>query len=99
MKCKTVDIEVPATSEIVIEGEFPTDSIEREGPFGEHTGYIYASLRRPYFNVTCITHRKNPVYTAFISQFPPSESSKIRRTSDNAVLYHYLNTSRGIDGS
>jgi UbiD family decarboxylase len=98
VKCKTVDIEVPATAEIVIEGELPTDFIEREGPFGEHTGYIHSHGRRPYFNVTCITHRKNPVYTAFISQFPPSESSKIRQISDNAVLYHFLKYTRGIEG-
>ncbi len=98
VKCKTVDIEVPATAEMVIEGEFPTDSVEREGPFGEHTGYIHSQGRRPYFNITCITHRKNPVYTAFISQFPPSESSKIRQISDNAVLYHFLKYTRGIDG-
>jgi UbiD family decarboxylase len=98
VKCKTVDIEVPATAEIVIEGEFPTDSIEREGPFGEHTGYIYSQGRRPYLNVTCITHRKNPVYTAFISQFPPSESSKIRQISDNGVLYHFLKFTCGIRG-
>lgn len=98
VKCKTVDIEVPTTAEIVIEGEFPTNSIEREGPFGEHTGYIHSQGRRPYFNVTCITHRKNPVYTAFISQFPPSESSKIRQISDNAVLYHFLKYTRSIEG-
>ena len=72
VKCKTVDIEVPVTAEIVIEGELPTDFMEREGPFGEHTGYIFQQGVRPYFNVTCITHRKNPMYTCFISQFPPS---------------------------
>jgi len=98
VKCKTVDIEVPATSEIVIEGEFPTDSMEREGPFGEHSGYIFQQGVRPYFNVTAITHRKNPMYTCFISQFPPSESSKIRQISDNAVLYHYLKYNHGIAG-
>jgi len=98
VKCKTVDIEVPATAEIVIEGVLPTDSMEREGPFGEHTGYIYQQGVRPYFNVTCITHRKRPVYTCFISQFPPSESSKIRQISDNAVLYHHLKYHLGITG-
>ncbi len=98
VKCKTVDIEVPATAEIVIEGELPTDFMEREGPFGEHTGYIFQQGVRPYFNVTCITHRKNPIYTCFISQFPPSESSKIRQISDNAVLYHHLKVNHGISG-
>jgi UbiD family decarboxylase len=98
VKCRTVDIEVPATAEIVIEGELPTDSVEREGPFGEHTGYIHSYGLRPYFNVTCITHRRNPVYNVFISAFPPSESSKIRQISDNAVLFHFLKDTYGIRG-
>lgn len=98
VKCKTVDLEVPATAELVIEGEFPTDSIEREGPFGEHTGYISSHEPRPHFNIRCITHRKNPVFTSFISQFPPSESSKIRQISDNATTYHHLRHSMGIKG-
>ncbi len=98
VKCKTVDIEVPATAEIVIEGQLPTDSLEREGPFGEHTGYALGQEPCPYFNVTCITHRRNPVTVAFISQFPPSESSKLRMTSNNAVLYNLLKHERGIEG-
>lgn len=98
VQCKTVDIEVPATAEIVIEGELPTDSLEREGPFGEHTGYLFSHGFRPYINVTCITHRKNPIYTAFISQFPPSESSKIRQIGSNAQLYHYLTNIRNHPG-
>ena len=69
VKCKTVDIEVPATAEIVMEGELPTDSMEREGPFGEYTGYMASEEVGPYFNVTCITHRRNPIYNGFISQF------------------------------
>jgi len=79
VKCKTVDIEVPATAEFVIEGIMPTDSMEREGPFGEFSGFMASEQVGPYFNVTCITHRRNPVYNAFISQFPPSESSLITR--------------------
>ena len=98
IKCKTVDVEVPAHSEIVIEGILPTDSIEWEGPFGEHTGYVYGRGPRPYLNVTCITRRKDAVYNAFISQFPPSESSKMRQTGDNAVVYNFLKYQRGYDG-
>ncbi len=98
VKCQTVDIEVPAAAEIVIEGQFSTDSLEREGPFGEHTGYLLGQEPCPYFNVTCIAHRKNPISMAFISQFPPSESSKIRVISSNAVLYHLLKHERGIEG-
>lgn len=90
VKCKTVDIEIPATAEIVIEGEMPTDSLEREAPFGEFTGFMGLAITGPYLNVKCITHRRNPIYSAFISQFPPSESSKIRQVGDEANLYQFL---------
>jgi len=96
VKCKTVNIEVPATAEIVIEGELPTDSMEREGPFGEYTGYMGAEIVGPYFNITCITHRKNPIYNAFISQFPPSESSKLRHIGDEANIYKFLRYDCGL---
>lgn len=90
VKCKTVDVEVPATAEIVIEGEIPTDYLEREGPFGEHTGYISGEFLNIFMNVTCITHRKNPIYAAFISQFPPSESSVLRGVGADAVTLKFL---------
>jgi len=96
VKCKTVDIEVPANTEIVIEGEFPTDSLEREGPFGEYSGYLTAHDPNPYFCVKCITHRKNMIYTGFISQFPPSESTVLKVTTENTGLYRHIK-SRGID--
>lgn len=90
VKCKTVDIEVPATSEIVLEGEIPVDILEAEAPFGEYTGYMGPRALNHFFNVKCITHRKNPIYQAFISQCPPSESSKIRQISYEAVMYKFL---------
>ncbi len=96
VKCKTVDIEVPATAEIVIEGELPTDFMEREAPFGEAAGYMGIPVLNPYFNVTCITHRKNPIYNAFISQFTPSESSKLRHMGDEAASYKFLRYDCGL---
>lgn len=96
IKCKTVDIEVPATAEIVIEGELPTDFMEREAPFGEFTGHMGENSVAPYFNVTCITHRHQPIYNAFISQFPPSESSKIRQIGYEASLYKFLHYDIGL---
>jgi 4-hydroxy-3-polyprenylbenzoate decarboxylase len=90
VKCKTVDIEVPATSEIVLEGEIPVDILEHEAPFGEYTGYMGPRAFNHFFNVKCITHRKNPIYQAFISQAPPSESSKIRQISYEAVMHKFL---------
>ncbi len=90
VRCKTVDILVPARAEIVIEGEVDTEFLERDGSFGEYTGYIGRHKMTPYFNVTCITHRRNPIYSCFISQFPPSESSKIRQIASEGVYLKYL---------
>lgn len=90
VKCKTVDLEVPATAEIVIEGLIDTEWLEREGPFGEYTGYIGREHMAPFLEITAITHRKKPIYNAFISQFPPSESSKLRQVASEAVYYKFL---------
>ena len=60
VKCITNDVLVPANAEIVIEGEISTEFLEPEAPFGESTGYIAERLLNPYFEVKCITHRKNP---------------------------------------
>ena len=90
VKCQTVNIEVPATAEIVIEGIIPTDEQEGEAPFGEYTGYMGRRETKPFLNVTCITHRKDPIYHAFISQFPPSESSKLRQIGSEAVMFKFL---------
>jgi UbiD family decarboxylase len=98
VKCQTVDLEVPAAAEIVIEGEIPTDFVEREGPFGEFTGYMAGESIGPYLDITCITHRKNPIYTAFISQFPPSESSKLRGIASEATFYKFLRYDCNIPG-
>ncbi len=98
VKCKTVDIEVPATAEIVIEGRIPTDYIEPEAPFGEFTGYQGSRRIRPCFEISCITHRKNPIYHAFISQMPPSESSKIRQLGFEGVLFKFLKHDCNIGG-
>lgn len=100
VKCKTVDIEVPATAEIVIEGQIPTDSLEREGPFGEFTGYVGRIRRRiGYMNITCITHRKNPIYSShFMTQYPPSESSKMREIGFGGLYHKFLQSDCGIPG-
>ncbi|MBI2954046.1 MAG: UbiD family decarboxylase [Chloroflexi bacterium] len=97
VKCKTIDLEVPANAEIVIEGEIPIDSLEREGPHGEFTGYM--GLRGPniYFNVKCITHRKQPIWNAYLSQFPPSESSLMTQIGVEAAHFKLLKHDLGID--
>lgn len=90
VKCKTVDIEVPAHAEVVIEGEISTHESELEAPFGEATGYIGQREMMPYFTVKCITHRRNPVWLTFSVQLPPSEDHTLRAISHEAILYKQL---------
>jgi 4-hydroxy-3-polyprenylbenzoate decarboxylase len=71
--CETVDLEVPASSEIVLEGFVDLDDIRSEGPFGDHTGYYSLEDHFPAFHITCITHRKDPVYATTIVGPPPME--------------------------
>lgn len=73
IKCETVDIEVPANSEIVLEGYVLVDEFRREGPFGDHTGYYSLADDYPVFHVTCITHRKDAIYPTTIVGKPPME--------------------------
>jgi UbiD family decarboxylase len=95
VQCKTIDLQVPATAEIVIEGTIPTDSVEPEGPFGEYPGYMGHRSVSPYLEVTCITHRRDAIYTALMSQFPPSESSKIKHTGTEKIIYKFLRHDSG----
>jgi 4-hydroxy-3-polyprenylbenzoate decarboxylase len=73
VKCETVDLEVPANAEIVLEGYVDLDDIRTEGPFGDHTGYYTLEDQFPAFHVTCITRRKKPVYATTIVGPPPME--------------------------
>ena len=95
IQCKTVDLLVPATAEIVIEGNISTEWIEPEGPFGEYPGYMGQRGVSPYMDVTCVTHRRDAIYTALMSQFPPSESSKIKHTGTEKVIYKFLRFDSG----
>ena len=73
VKCETVDVEVPASAEIVLEGYVDTEELRTEGPFGDHTGYYSLEDEFPVFHVTCITHRKKPIYQTIIVGKPPQE--------------------------
>jgi UbiD family decarboxylase len=90
VRCETIPLEVPATAEIVLEGEIPPNALEPEGPFGEYTGYMGPAGDQPFFNIKCMTFRNNPVYQAFISQMPPSESSCIRGIGREWPLFKHL---------
>ncbi|MBI3896475.1 MAG: menaquinone biosynthesis decarboxylase [Acidobacteria bacterium] len=73
LRCRTVDIEVPATAEIVLEGYVDLEEQRREGPFGDHTGYYSLADDYPVFHVTCVCHRKDPIYSTTIVGPPPME--------------------------
>jgi 4-hydroxy-3-polyprenylbenzoate decarboxylase len=71
--CETVDLEVPANAEIILEGYVDLGELRTEGPFGDHTGFYSLEGNYPVFHVTCITHRKKPVYLTTIVGPPPQE--------------------------
>ena len=75
VKCETVDLEVPANSEIILEGYVQLDELRTEGPFGDHTGFYSLDDLYPVFHVTCVTHRKNPIYATTIVGKPPQEDA------------------------
>ena len=90
VRCQTVDLEVPATAEVVFEGIIPTGYLEEEGPFGESMGYVDPRTLSPVFELTCVTHRKNPIWVSIISQVTPSESSKIKAMGMATLIHRYL---------
>jgi len=98
VRCKTIDMIVPAYAEIVIEGEISTEYIEPEAPFGEAPGYIGERILNPYFEVKCITHRKDPIFAAIVSQFPPSESSKMKQLAAEGNYLRFLKDDCNIPG-
>jgi 4-hydroxy-3-polyprenylbenzoate decarboxylase len=71
--CKTVELEVPANAEIVMEGYVNLGEMRTEGPFGDHTGFYSLEGEFPVFHITCITHRKDPLYLTTIVGPPPQE--------------------------
>ena len=97
-KCKTNDLIVPAEAEIIIEGYIETEYLEPEGPFGESHGYVALEDYNLALNVTCITHRKNPILTSIISQVTPSESSVIKRVAMEPLFLNHLRSTLGING-
>jgi 4-hydroxy-3-polyprenylbenzoate decarboxylase len=86
VKCKTVDIEVPANAEIVLEGYVEHDELRTEGPFGDHTGYYSLADEYPIFHITAMTHRKNPIYPATIVGRPPQEDCYMGKATEQIFL-------------
>ncbi|WP_094550731.1 menaquinone biosynthesis decarboxylase [Petroclostridium xylanilyticum] len=86
VKCITNDIEVPAHAEFVLEGYVDLNELRVEGPFGDHTGYYSLKDKYPVFHVTCITHKKNPIYPATIVGKPPMEDCYIAKATERIFL-------------
>ena len=86
VKAKTVDLEVPAHAEIVIEGYVVPGDEALEGPFGDHTGYYSMPDTYPVLHVTCITQRKDPIYPTIIVGRPPMEDYFMGKVTERVFL-------------
>ena len=86
VKCETVDLEVPANAEIVLEGHVHLDELRAEGPFGDHTGFYSLEDLYPVFHVSCITHRKDPIYATTIVGKPPQEDAYMGKAVERIFL-------------
>jgi len=86
VQCKTIDLQVPANSEIVLEGYVDPHERRTEGPFGDHTGYYSPADEYPVFHLTCMTHRRKPVYPATIVGKPPMEDCFLGKATERIFL-------------
>ena len=86
VQCETVDLQVPARAEIVLEGYVELGELRAEGPFGDHTGFYTLQDDYPVFHLTCITHRKDPIYAATIVGKPPMEDAWMGKAVERIFL-------------
>jgi 4-hydroxy-3-polyprenylbenzoate decarboxylase len=86
VQCETVDLQVPAHAEIVLEGYVELGELRTEGPFGDHTGFYTMTDEYPVFHLTCITHRKDPIYAATIVGKPPMEDAWMGKAVERIFL-------------
>jgi 4-hydroxy-3-polyprenylbenzoate decarboxylase len=85
-RCLTVDLDVPAEAEFILEGYVDPDELRWEGPFGDHTGYYSLPDDYPVFHITAITHRRNPVYSATLVGRPPMEDCYLAKATERLFL-------------
>lgn len=86
VKCVSVDLEVPAQAEFVLEGYVEPFETRLEGPFGDHTGYYSLADQYPVFHLTAITHRKKPIYCATLVGPPPMEDCYMAKATERIFL-------------
>ncbi|OUU80826.1 MAG: carboxylase [Gammaproteobacteria bacterium TMED78] len=96
-KAQSQDLNIPADSEIVIEGYIDTNMLEPEGPFGESHGHVAVEDFNMSFYVTAITQKKSPIFPSIISQVTPSESSVIKKVAYEPLYFSYLKHDLSID--
>ena len=94
----TVALDVPAESEIVIEGFIDPEKLEPEAPFGESNGYVALEAYNMPMRVTAVTHKRSPVFASIISQVTPSESSVIKKVAYEPLFLNHLRQALGIKG-
>src|SRR3954462_6073425 len=97
-KAVTVDLDVPASAEIVIEGLIDPEKLEPEAPFGESNGYVALEAFNMPMQITAITHRRNPVFASIISQVTPSESSLVKKVAYEPMYLAHLRDTLSIKG-
>ncbi|MBI3921892.1 MAG: menaquinone biosynthesis decarboxylase [Armatimonadetes bacterium] len=86
VKCKTVDLAVPANAEIVLEGHCDPGERRLEGPFGDHQGFYSHAEEFPVFHLTAVTHRKNPIYLTTVVGPPPQEDAWLGKATERVFL-------------
>jgi UbiD family decarboxylase len=89
VRCKTVDVEVPEDTEVVLEGYFPGE-VRDEGPFVEFTGYQTKVIQSPVFKITAITHRRDPIVHGIFAGKPPCETNTIWRELEESEAFDVL---------
>src|SRR6266849_5062279 len=97
-KAVTVDLEVPADAEIVIEGLIDPELLEPEGPFGESHGHVALEDYNMSMQVTAITRKRAPVYVSILSEVTPSESSVMKRVASEPRFLAHLRDQLSIKG-
>src|SRR3954471_7885018 len=86
VQARTVDLEVPAAAEIVLEGYVEQGDLTREGPFGDHTGYYTAAEPFPVFHITAMTMRENAIYPSIVVGKPPAEDAWLGKATERIFL-------------
>jgi UbiD family decarboxylase len=90
VRCKTIDLEVPATAEVVVEFEIDLKKLVPEGPLGEYTGYYTPAVNAPVAKITAITHRRKPIFQALLTGKPVTENHILKQIPFESSFFNTL---------